>query len=84
VTTASALFVTFSSHEISWLCCFPSALQAHWRAGHKEDCNPKQSPRQAEADKTQWLLETAVLKPEQVGSQLSVDDHIGLIRELIG
>jgi hypothetical protein len=66
----------------SWSCA--SALQAHWRAGHKEDCNPKQSPRQAEADKTQRLLETAVLKPEQVGSQLSVAELIEFFSRCVG
>lgn len=40
--------------------------RAHWKAGHKEECTPHQTPQQAEASKGQALLESAVLKPEQV------------------
>lgn len=41
--------------------------RAHWKAGHREECRPPQTPQQAEAAKAQQLLESAVLKPEQVG-----------------
>jgi len=47
--------------------CSKDCQRQHWRDGHREECKPYVSPDQAEADKVQQLLDTAVLKPEQVG-----------------
>lgn len=46
--------------------CSKDCQRQHWRDGHREECKPYVSPDQAEADKVQQLLDTAVLKPEQI------------------
>lgn len=45
--------------------CLALLLQkAHWKAGHKQSCKPPTAD--SEATRAEQLLQTAVLKPEQI------------------
>lgn len=46
--------------------CSKECQVQDWRAGHKQTCSPRQTPQQAQSEKERLLLESAVLKPEQV------------------